>query len=196
MMRFGVTRRDSGSLVVEMNNLFRRITLAVVFIPILLVFIFILPQYSHLLLNLLIIALSVIGGLETRHLFSKRNTELNSGLTIVLSAVFPVMTTLVIMGILPNSWILGCFLFFVSLLIIITALSRSKDKIAAALDRLPAYCFILIFPGFFMSYLIRINLFSESSMLFLFFLTFVFGNDSFAYFFGMLLGKATAEFFP
>ena len=196
MKRSEAFKTDTGSLVVEMKNLIRRVTLALVFIPLLLIFIFLTPHYNHLLLNLLIVALSVIGGVETRHLFAKRNTHLSYPLTIVLSAVLPVCTLLFVMGFISQAVVYGVFLFTICLIVTITALTRNKEKISSVMNRLPAYCFILIFPGFFMSYLIRINLFADSSLFFLIFLTFVFGNDTFAYFFGMLFGKGNRGIFP
>ena len=178
-----------------MNNMIKRISLALVAVPVLLALIFITPHYSHLLLNLVIAVLSALGALEVRNLFLKRNTVLNPVLTIILSLTFPVLSILIVMGIIPESWLIPGFLFIVSLLIFIIAITRNKEKITDALDRLPAYCFVILFPGFFMSYLIRFSAFADSSILFLIFLTFVFGNDTFAYFFGMLLGKGNRGIF-
>lgn len=179
-----------------MNNLIKRIILAVIAVPVLLVLVFIIPHYSHLFLNIIIVTLSVIGALETRNLFLKRNTVLNPVLTVILSMVFPVLNIFIVLDIVPLNRSLPVYLLFISLLIIITALTRKKDKISSVLDRLPAYSFILLFPGFFMAYLIRLNLLAESSILLVIFLTFVFGNDTFAYFFGMLFGKGNRGIFP
>ncbi|MBI9108114.1 MAG: phosphatidate cytidylyltransferase [Spirochaetales bacterium] len=179
-----------------MNNLIRRISLALFSIPVLLILIFITPHYSHLFLNLVIAVLSILGALETRNLFLKRNTHLNKTLTIILALVFPVLNILVVMELIPSNWILPVFLFFISLLITAIALTRNKDSISTVLDRLPAYCFIMLFPGFFMSFLIRFNMLEQTSLLLLIFLTFVFGNDTFAYFSGMMFGKGNRGIFP
>lgn len=172
-----------------MQNLIKRISLALVSIPVLLVLVFLLSFSSHLLLNLLIVALSILGALETRNLFLKRNIVLNPVITSLVSALFPVLNILIVMGLISENMVLPVFISCLSLLIIICAFSRNNDHISTTLNRLPSYFFILIFPGLFMSYLIRFNLLSESSMLIVIFLSFVFGNDTFAYFFGMLFGK-------
>jgi phosphatidate cytidylyltransferase len=179
-----------------MNNIIRRISLAVITIPLLLVFIFVTPIYSHLFLNLIIVALSVVGALETRNLIIKRNTVIHPVLTAILAMVFPVLNIMIVLDFVPSDRTLPVLLFFVSLLVVIMALTRNKDMISSVLDKLPAYCFVLLFPGFFMSYLIKLNLLAESSILLLIFLTFVFGNDTFAYFFGMLFGKGNRGIFP
>ncbi len=172
-----------------MNNLVKRILLAVFAIPLLLVLIFFLPHYHHLLLNLVITGLSVLGGLEARRLFLKRKTVLNPVKSAITAAVFPLFSIFVVLGCLPEKMIIPLLALSVSVLFIREALMRRQDLIQSVLERLPAYSFLLIFPGFFMSFLIRLNAFPNSSLLLIIFLTFVFSNDTFAYFTGMLFGK-------
>ncbi len=172
-----------------MNNLVKRILLAVFAIPLLLVLIFFLPHYHHLLLNLVITGLSVLGGLEARRLFLKRKTVLNPVKSAITAAVFPLFSIFVVLGYLPEKMIIPLLALSISVLFIREALMRRQDLIQSVLERLPAYSFLLIFPGFFMSFLIRLNAFPNSSLLLIIFLTFVFSNDTFAYFTGMLFGK-------
>lgn len=179
-----------------MNNLFKRILLAVIALPLLLALIFLLPHYSHLGLNIVILILSGIGGFEARNLFIKRKTDLNPFKSIVIASVFPLFTTLSVMGYLPDKYIFPLTALSISILFLREALMRDESLISSVLERLPAYCFLLFFPGFFMSYLIRINIFSESSILIIIFLTLVFCNDTFAYFTGMLFGKNNRGIFP
>lgn len=178
-----------------MSNLIKRILLAVVAIPLLLTIVLWLPQFSHLLLNIVIVVLSIIGGLETRNLFSKRKTVLNPFKSAVTAGLIPISTTLAIMGIIPETLITPIILVFLSIVFLIEALRRNQTLIKSAITRLPAYCFLLVFPGFFMSYMIKLNIFSESSILIIIFLTFVFANDTFAYFSGMLFGKTNRGIF-
>ena len=179
-----------------MNNLFRRIMLSVVAIPVLIALIFWLPHYSHLLLNIVILGLSVIGSLEARNLFIKKGTILNPVKTALISSVFPLFSICFVLGFIPDYVIIPLITVSVSILFIREALMREKKLIQSVLERLPAYSFLLIFPGFFMSFLIRLNVFEHSSWMLIIFLTMVFGNDTFAYFTGMLLGKNSRGIFP
>ena len=172
-----------------MNNLLKRILLAVIAIPVLLAIIFKLPHYHHLCLNIVILVLSGIGGLEARNLFIKRKTALNPVKSVIIASVFPLFTTLAVMDFVPDKYIFPLIAISMSILFLREALMRDKNLISSVLERLPAYCFLLFFPGFFMSYLVRINIFPESSLLIIIFLTLVFSNDTFAYFTGMLFGK-------
>lgn len=179
-----------------MNNLAKRILLAIVAIPVLVVLIFLLPHYNHLLLNILLLALSVIGGLESRHLFTKRQTILNPVKAAIISGAIPLFSIFVVMGYISINMIVPLLAVSMSILFIREALMRKKELIQSVLERLPAYCFLLIFPGFFMSFLIRLNTFAESSLMIIIFMTFVFSNDTFAYFTGMLFGKNSRGIFP
>ncbi|MDC7225630.1 MAG: phosphatidate cytidylyltransferase [Spirochaetales bacterium] len=179
-----------------MNNLAKRILLAVVALPLLIVLIFILPHNSHLLLNILILALSVIGGLEARNLFTKRKTILSPVKTAIFSGIFPLFSIFIVMGLLSEQMIIPLLAISIGILFMREALMRDKDLIQSVLERLPAYCFLLIFPGFFISFLIRLNIFAESSLMLVIFLTFVFSNDTFAYFSGMLFGQNSRGIFP
>ena len=172
-----------------MNNLAKRILLAVIAIPMLIALIFFLPHYSHLLLNIVITILSIIGAFEARKLFLKINTNLNPIKTGIIAAVFPLFSIFVVLGIAPEKILIPLLAFSMSILFLREALLKRKDLIQSVLERLPAYCFLLIFPGFFMSFLIRLSVLNNSSLLIIMFLTFVFSNDTFAYFTGMLLGK-------
>ncbi len=172
-----------------MNNLAKRLLLAGISIPALLLLIFILPFQYHLVLNILIVGLSVIGGMETRNLFSNKNIVLNKYKVAFISAVFPVYSILLVNKIIPEQIIVPLLAFSISIMFTREALVRDKGYIKSVIERLPAYCFLLIFPGFFMSFLIRLNMLERPSVLIFMFLTFVFGNDSFAYFAGMLFGK-------
>ncbi len=179
-----------------MSNLLKRILLAAGGIPVLIILIFVLTQYSHLLLNILIVLLSAIGGLEARNLFIKRKTDLNPVKTAFIAAVFPIFSIFVVLGLLPQAYIVPLIVLSVSIMFIREALMRQEKLIESVLDRLPAYCFLLFFPGFFISFLILINLMEHSSLLIIIFLTLVFSNDTFAYIFGMLLGGNNRGMFP
>ena len=172
-----------------MNNLVKRILLGVVAIPLLICLIFLLPHYSHLLLNIVILGLSILGGLEARHLFSKRRTILNPVKAAVVAGVFPLFSMLCLLTPVQDYMIIPLLAVSVSILFFREALMRDKNLIQSVLERLPAYSFLLLFPGFFMSFLIKLSRFEESSVMLIIFLTMVFGNDTFAYFTGMLFGK-------
>lgn len=179
-----------------MNNLLKRILLAIIAVPLLVVTIFYLPHLSHLALNIIIIALSIIGGIETRNLFYKKNIKLHFIKAGITSAIFPVYTTMVTLGLVQSNLTMGILAASLSILFLREALMREKTLIKMVIERLPAYCFILVFPGFFTSYLIRLNFLDNSSLLIIIFLSMVFANDTFAYITGMTLGAKNRGIFP
>ncbi|HAK44385.1 MAG TPA: phosphatidate cytidylyltransferase [Spirochaeta sp.] len=179
-----------------MNNLAKRVLLGVVAIPLLIALIFLLPHHSHLALNIVLLALSVIGGLEARNFFTKRKTILNPVKAALIAGVFPLFSIFFVLGVLPERMIIALLTVSAGILFLREALMREKNLIQSVLERLPAYCFLLIFPGFFMSFLIKMSIFADSSIILIIFLTFVFSNDTFAYFSGMQFGKNSRGIFP
>lgn len=65
----------------------------------------------------------------------------------------------------------------------------ANDGFTSTIDRVGRSAFLLIYPGYFALFLIRILMFPESTFLLLLLFLLVFGNDTFAYVFGMWLGK-------
>ena len=178
-----------------MNNILMRILLAVIAIPVLLILIFLLPVLSHLPLNILIAGLSVLGALEMVQLFARKGTLINPVLAAFLSAVFPAVSILISLGFLSTEAIPAAAAAAAGIILTISAFPKKADETDKTLSRLPALFTVLFFPGFFMSYLIRMSSFEQSSLLMLVFLTMVFGNDSFAYIFGMLFGSGNRGIF-
>ncbi|MFA7643243.1 MAG: phosphatidate cytidylyltransferase, partial [Sphaerochaetaceae bacterium] len=65
----------------------------------------------------------------------------------------------------------------------------AKDNFSSTITRISRTLFLLIYPGYFSIFLIRMLMTNQSTFLLLMLFLLVFGNDTFAYVFGMWLGK-------
>lgn len=71
----------------------------------------------------------------------------------------------------------------------------ARDNFSKTIDRISRTVFMIIYPGFFSIFLIRLLMFEQTSLLLLMLFLLVFGNDTFAYIFGMWLGKNNRNLF-
>ncbi len=172
-----------------MNNLIKRLLLGVIAVPLLIVIIVFLPFYNHLIMNILICALTVIGAFETRNMFARKGVKQNKSVILVTALAFPVFRMISLTGLYPAHSVAPVFTVFLSAVIAAEAFRKKEEHISTVMERMPAYLFSLFYPGFFMAYIIMLNIFPNSSVLILIFLTMVFANDTFAYFLGMAFGK-------
>jgi phosphatidate cytidylyltransferase len=166
-----------------------RILLVAVAFPVLAALILAVPHLHHLGFNLVVIGASVIGALETAALFRSRKIPISAALAAALSATLPAATYLEIVGIIPPGW-LGVWLpAALGILLVRTVLLRTEKQLDTILAMTSSSYFAFLYPGFFLSWLVRLSGLPDPSLSILFFLCLVFGNDSAAYFAGSLWGQ-------
>jgi phosphatidate cytidylyltransferase len=166
-----------------------RILLVAVAFPVLGALILAVPHLHHFGFNLVVIGASVIGALETAALFRAKKIPVSPAFAAALSATLPVATYLEIAGILPAGW-LGVWLpAAFGILLVRTVLVRTEKQLGTILAMSSSSYFAFLYPGFFLSWLVRLSSLPDASLSILFFLCLVFGNDSSAYFAGSLWGR-------
>ncbi|HVO37635.1 MAG TPA: phosphatidate cytidylyltransferase [Spirochaetia bacterium] len=168
-----------------------RILLIAVAFPVIGALIFLLPQLHHLAFNLLVAGASVVGALETRALVEARKIPTARHLAPILAGTFPLVTWLQTAGYVPAAvewyWLAGTMG-----VILLRAVFLSDDRnLQGFLSFVSSSLFVLLYPAFFLSWIVRFSGLAESSLSILLFLGLVFGNDMSAYFAGTLWGRAT-----
>ncbi len=171
-----------------MTSMAKRVLTTVVTLPTLFIIIFFLPYNSYLALAILAILVSIYDAKEMKDLFfAAEGQKLNIPCVLV--------------GILPFSQWLETAYFpqfpLVDLAIVLMALTfftleliyGEKDDFAKSLLRISADSLILLYPGILITFIMKLTttIYPTQSML-LFFLL-VFGNDVFAFIFGMSFGR-------
>ena len=144
---------------------------------------------NHLILNFLMIIATVYCSMEAVRFFRARNMCGRLVLAPVLAGVLPAAAYLVVIGFLPS--------FMLELVLIagaIILLSREifiqdEKKFEAILPRAAVSLAILIYPGYFFTFLVRIAVFNDAGYILLLFFIMIFLNDAAAYLFGMLFGN-------
>ncbi len=170
-----------------MSSFAKRVILTFTAVPLLFCLIYFLPHHNHLGFAILAILAAIVGSYEMRLLLFDRGERM----------MFPPWVA----ALLPLAQYLELYfiptfplLLFSFSLIAFYGLSREifvgvKDDFESTLRRSSRSLFLLIYPGLLLTFIVRILFLSEARLLLLMLFLLVFGNDTFAYIFGMLFGK-------
>ena len=175
-----------------MKKLILRIILVMIIFPLLYLLIFILVEPNFLALNILFISFTFIGSFELVNIFNKIGIYPFKYTSSILSITI-IVATYIEVYYLPEfkyfSYIwLALALGFIQ---IRSIFSINKNNFLRTLPVISSTSFIIIYPGFFMSFLTRILSFNNPKFIFLFYVSLVFSNEIMSYLFGSLFGKNT-----
>lgn len=172
------------------NNVLQRVLLFIIAIPLLAGAIFLLPHQNHLFFNLIAIVSCYIATKELITIFEEKGIILKSKALPFLSILLPITSYLALRFNIEQdifSIVLTTIIIYILMLSISTKVSHADFSnniifIATSL-------FVIIYPGYFISYIIRFSEFEKASLIIGFFILIIFMNDSGAWLLGVLFGK-------
>ncbi|WP_010258294.1 phosphatidate cytidylyltransferase [Treponema primitia] len=178
-----------------MTKLVQRLLVFFIGLPLTVCLVLYLPQKNHIAVNLVVILLSALGAIEFSDMLRKKEPALPRWEAAILGSLVPLaMTLMVSFGFSGQSisiaLILGAFWLLVS------RIFSPADKFETIISRVSSGFAVIIYPGLFMAWVIRMSLFSRSDMVILMFLLMVIANDSAAWAVGMLFGKGNRGIIP
>jgi phosphatidate cytidylyltransferase len=171
-----------------MSSFGKRVLTTVVAVPVIFCIIFFLPQNSYLALTLLIMAAAIIASMEMKQLYNKaEGTDLHIDTWMV--ALLPLAKWLEI-AYLPQFPLLDLTIVLLAIFVYSKELfAGPKDSFSKTLSRIGGSSLLILYPGLLMTFLIRVASFPHASAYLILFFLLVFGNDVFAFLFGMSFGK-------
>jgi phosphatidate cytidylyltransferase len=153
------------------------------------------PQKNHLAANIIIIILSSLGAMEFNKMISRGKSSLSTIEVVLLGALPAVGATINVSFGLEGQWVTVSFLVGAIWLLISRVFSK-EEAFSNVVERISSGFSIMVYPGLFMIWIIRMSLINESSIIILVFLLMVIASDSLAWVFGMLLGKGNRGMIP
>ena len=168
-----------------------RILLVAVTFPLFWVLIFVLPQLHHLAFNAAVLIVSVIGAFEMESLFRARKIQTSRYFAPLLAGALPVLAYLETASIVPQGSLWIGLVAALGAILVRVALFQTDRSLDALLALASSSVFVLLYPAFFLTYIIRLSSLPDASLSMLLFLCMVFGNDMSAYFAGSLWGRGT-----
>uniref|UniRef100_A0A7C3ELW0 Phosphatidate cytidylyltransferase n=1 Tax=Gracilinema caldarium TaxID=215591 RepID=A0A7C3ELW0_9SPIR len=178
-----------------MTKLVQRLLIFSLGIPAIIALVAYLPFYNHLAVNLVVTIISALGAVEFSQILAKKHYSLPPWEAAILGALAPAAMTLSISLNIPGELVPAAFIFGAGWLIASRVFSSLQD-ISQVLDRISAGLSVMIYPGIFMLWIIRMTRLPHATVIILSFLLMVFANDSLAWAVGMLFGKGNRGFIP
>ncbi|WP_028973320.1 phosphatidate cytidylyltransferase [Spirochaeta cellobiosiphila] len=180
-----------------MNKVVKRLLIFFIGLPAVLgVIAFPFPNDRYLLVNIVIMIASGLGALETANLFKKKGAQLHPVLAFSLGIIFPLFTYLELMGITSRHVLMAVLTIGVTLIFSSQVIGKSNEDFKPVISRIGGYLTSLFYPGLFFAYTTRLSLtnlvdqsYPYSPYPLLIFILMTYGNDSMAWFFGVLFGK-------
>jgi phosphatidate cytidylyltransferase len=178
-----------------MSKLVQRLLVFIIGLPLVVVLVLCLPQKNHIAVNVVVMLLSALGAVEFADMLRKKGPAVSPREAGILGSLIPAaMTAMVSFGVegqsIPLALVLGASWLLIS------RIFAGADTFDASISRIGSGLAVMIYPGLFMAWIVRMSLISRSDMIILIFLLMVFANDSAAWAMGMLFGKSNRGIIP
>ncbi|MCL2411679.1 MAG: phosphatidate cytidylyltransferase [Treponema sp.] len=172
----------------NVKKIIERLIIFFVGLPAVTAIVMFLPWYQNLAMNIAATFLSGVGAMELSSMLKKKNINVTKVESFILGILAPLAITLYVSFNFPN-WITASFLMAGAGWGLLSGIfARRKSEMENTLNRVVGCFALLIYPGFFIYWLIRMNIWGDSFIILLFLLM-AFSSDSIAWFFGTILGK-------
>ncbi|TFH06388.1 MAG: hypothetical protein E4H09_00320 [Spirochaetales bacterium] len=170
------------------RNLGLRLIVWFVGVPTLIVVIFFLPFQNHLAFNVMVIVVSALAARELAGMFQKKDAGYRaSGFVIpLIGAALPSVQVLILNGIFPDDALIIAIYAVAGVALLCQVARKDLADFRHSLTNTAANITVLIYPGLFLSYLVRISELPQASLVIITFLLVVFANDTLAYVVGGL----------
>jgi len=153
-----------------------------------------LPHLHHLAFNIIVIIFSALGAVEFAAILEKKQLRVSVIEAVIFGSFAPLAYTLVICFNFPQ-WIIPLYFMSAVCWVMLSLAFTGRAKMENAINRLAGCFSVIIYPGLFMSWLVKMSMWEISGAI-LFFLLIVFGNDSAAWLAGSLFGANNKGIFP
>ncbi|MDR2941593.1 MAG: phosphatidate cytidylyltransferase [Treponema sp.] len=177
-----------------MGTIIKRLLIFFIGVPALVFFIVFFPFIRHLPFNIAVIVFSILGAVEFSTILEKKQMRVSMIEAIILGAFMPVAFTLTVCLDFPK-WIIPLFIMLAASSIILSLAFTKSGNMENAASRLAGCFSVIIYPGLFMSWIIKMSTWENSGAI-LFFMLISFSNDSTAWLAGTLFGAKNKGIFP
>lgn len=181
-----------------MTNIAKRTLLFFIAVPTILGIVLLSFDPYHLPINLLVLFASCAGTVELSKLTAggRRSYRAEAFVAGALGLVFPGAALFYVLTEAAVDHSLAFGVTAVSGILIAQVFRRDPNGFADILPSSAGHVFMLVYPGLFLSYVIRISLFPSARFILIVFICMVFFNDTAAYLAGRLFGKGSRGIIP
>ncbi len=167
----------------------KRILTGVIEVPLLLALVLFLPHYHHLAFCIVVALLSILGSCEMHTILTRERNDLKLTLPSWLGVALPIAAYIEYSNVTYNTIILYVCIAGLSIVFLAETLTGQKDNFKYSRERIAYGVIQFLYPNLFAIFFIRLCFLPSAWMWLLTFFLLVFSSDTFAYFFGLWLGK-------
>ena len=172
-----------------MSKVAQRFLVFLIGIPSVVIIVLFLPFCKNLVLNLTIIVFSIIGAVEFAAMLEKKQLLINRVEAVILGSLAPLAGTLALIFSNQQQWIFPFFIMSGASWILLSGIFSRPQNMGKIAGRIVAGFSIIIYPGLFLYWLVKMSSWEKSGIIILIFLLLVILSDSSAWAAGMLFGK-------
>ncbi|MDR0709901.1 MAG: phosphatidate cytidylyltransferase [Spirochaetaceae bacterium] len=171
-----------------MKTLIQRLLLFFIGLPVIAALVYFLPHCNNLAVNLVVLALSALGSVEFAGMLRKRSLSISNLEAVILGSLSP-LTVLVNVSFFPDIWNVSVSITAGASWLLVSRVFSLRGRFEDSLNQMAAGLSVMVYPGLFMIWLMRITLLDHAEILLLSFLLLVISNDSAGWAVGMLFGR-------
>jgi phosphatidate cytidylyltransferase len=179
----------------NIKKLISRLAVFFIGLPLIAALVLFLPQFNHLAINIAAVVFSALGAVEFVEILKRKNLSLPWGEAVFLGAAAPAAMTATVSFGAPVLMVPAVMAAGASWILVSRVFSPEKN-LENFIGRTAAGFTALIYPGLFMSWIVRLSFLPKAEILILTFLITVFANDSLAWTAGMLFGRGNRGIIP
>lgn len=180
------------------SNFILRVLLFVVAIPALFLAVLSVPEPNYPLFLLIVLGVGALSGPETARLFLYPDNRYRGSEFVIpiLGMLVPLTVTFVLFEVFPVGALSTLISLIFAITLIIQLTRRGERTIPRIIPSVSGHIMVLLYPGVFLGYAVRLTTLPQAGALIVVFLAAVFLNDTMAYVTGMLFGKGSKGFVP
>jgi phosphatidate cytidylyltransferase len=170
----------------QIKKLIERLLIFILGVPAVFALVYYLTILHNLPLNVLIIIFTGVGAVEFSAMLEKKQMCLSAAESFILGCLAPLAVTLTVSFNFPE-WVIPLILMTGAGWALMSKVFFRKAEMETVIYRLSGGFSIMVYPGFFMFWLVKMNAWENPGAVLLF-LFITFGSDSSAWLTGSLLG--------
>ncbi len=172
-----------------MKKFVKRVLLFFLAIPAIIAVILLLPQFGHLGINIIFIGASIFCTIEVGKLFFPKGSRPVRIFAAAANGCLGTIVYLETISLISERTDIFFFIACSSAVMLLSLQRENRKDFSKVLSLAGGGVFLLVYPGFFLTYLIKVSGMPNPAFMLLFLLLTVFLSDVAAYLFGMLFGK-------
>jgi phosphatidate cytidylyltransferase len=177
-----------------MNKLTERLLIFFIGVPALFIIIIFLPFCSHLVFNIFIILFFSFFAVEFSAMLEKKHLYVSKIEACIFGSLAPLAAALVVSLNFPQ-WVIPLSIMASVMWVLLSKVFTRPEKMETVINNIAAAFSVIIYPSFFLYWLVKMSIWENSGAIFLF-LSIVFLNDSTAWLAGNLFGKNNRGIIP